>query len=161
VRGVPRKARLRLPCSTKISTILSSPVKLESPGQRAWEQLTKIRVLYALHSGPAARPSAARSGNGARRGRRYVRPEAELRPTGMKQNRGRGGGYTPPEKRPPRVLIPLFSSLGRAYMKSNETRPLLLRKSPALAPSLDGESATSISTGPSSRIDRVMCNVHQ
>jgi hypothetical protein len=55
VRGVswnPRKDRLRLPGSTKISTILSSPVQLRSSGLRAWEQLKQRRVCYALHSGP-------------------------------------------------------------------------------------------------------------
>ncbi|KAH7511609.1 hypothetical protein FEM48_ZijujMtG0003400 (mitochondrion) [Ziziphus jujuba var. spinosa] len=42
-----------------------------SSGLRAWEQLKQRRVWSGLNSGPA-RPSAARSGNGARRGRRYA-----------------------------------------------------------------------------------------
>ncbi|KAK9081397.1 hypothetical protein Sjap_026684 [Stephania japonica] len=60
-----------LPGPTKISTYLSSPGQLRSSGLRAWEQLKQRRVWSGLNSGPA-RPSAARSGNGARRGRRYA-----------------------------------------------------------------------------------------
>lgn len=74
MRGVswnPIKDRLRLPGPTKISTYLSSPGQLRSSGLRAWKQLKQRRVWSALNSGPA-RPSAARSGNGARRGRRYA-----------------------------------------------------------------------------------------
>ncbi|TYI32627.1 hypothetical protein ES332_A04G077300v1 [Gossypium tomentosum] len=60
-----------LPSPTKIPTYLSSPGQLRSSGLRAWEQLKQRRVWSGLNSG-LARPSAARSRNGARRGRRYA-----------------------------------------------------------------------------------------
>ncbi|KAL8102158.1 hypothetical protein AgCh_026884 [Apium graveolens] len=56
---------------TKISTYLSWTGQVRSSGLRAREQLKQRRVWSGLNSG-MPRPSAARSGNGARRGRRYA-----------------------------------------------------------------------------------------
>ncbi|KAE8663210.1 Detected protein of unknown function [Hibiscus syriacus] len=72
-----------------------SPGQLRSSSLRAWEQLKQRRVWSGLNSGPA-RPSAARFGNGARRGRRYARcsaatdPQTILLPPSQLRIRSRG-----------------------------------------------------------------------
>lgn len=68
----PRKDRLRLPPrSHEDLYVLVQSRTSEIFGLRAWEQLKQRRVWSGLNSG-TARPSAARSGNGAGRGRRYA-----------------------------------------------------------------------------------------
>ncbi|KAK8499241.1 hypothetical protein V6N12_076091 [Hibiscus sabdariffa] len=73
-----------------------SPGQLRSSGLRAWEQLKQRRVWSGLNSGPA-RPSAARSGNGARRGRRYAPLlRCDRPPDYVKESRP--GGLLPPSQ---------------------------------------------------------------
>ncbi|KAG6384682.1 hypothetical protein SASPL_155539 (mitochondrion) [Salvia splendens] len=79
----PRKDRLRLPSTVPRRSLrtCSSPGQVRSSGLRAREQLKQRRVWSGLNSG-TARPSAARSGNGARRDarKRYAqRAEDPLR----------------------------------------------------------------------------------
>ncbi|KAK8643612.1 hypothetical protein V6N13_012899 [Hibiscus sabdariffa] len=70
--------------------------QLRSSGLRAWEQLKQRRVWSGLNSGPA-RPSAARSGNGARRGRRYA-PLLRCDRTPDYVKESRPGGLLPPSQ---------------------------------------------------------------
>lgn len=80
MRGVirnPRKDRLRLPPRSHedlyvlVQSRTTEIFRHLFSKEGAWEQLKQRRVWSGLNSGPA-RPSAARSGNGARRGRRYA-----------------------------------------------------------------------------------------
>ena len=162
MRGVirnPRKDRLRLPPRSHEDLYVLVQSRTTEIFRSACVGAAQIKKSLVWIQ---ARPSAARSGNGARRGRRYApllccgRPPdyaKESRPGGLAHS-----GSPPPlvidQTNRPRSMplnesngpsTPSFDSDGRH--RSHETRPLLLRKKPCLFPSLLG-NLTSISAGP-------------
>jgi len=149
----PRKDRLRLPPRSHEDLYVFVQFRTTEifRSARVGAAQTK-KEESGLNSGPS-RPSAARFGNGASRGRRYAplvccgRPPdyaKESRPGGLVHSgsprlwwltKQRGLDLCLLMNR--MVLRPSFDSDGRH--RSHETRPLLLRKKPCPFPSLLGE----------------------